>query len=148
MAQWVLKDNGKVAPRRSLCRLSAAKLAPSNEDEHSKQGNFSTSICGLLGDSISLSATPLPNLIEDYWEMEPYGDDIKDGIAFLEADLTDAAGKPFAQHSPADALINAKVFLPNNDGTALAHVVKCVVGPDGKLIVRTRQQKNICSNHP
>ena len=37
--------------------------------------------------------------------MEPYGDDIKDGIAFLEADLTDAAGKPFPQHSLADALI-------------------------------------------
>jgi hypothetical protein len=73
-------------------------LAPSNEDEHSKQENFSTSICGFLGDSISLPATPLPNLIEDYWEIEPYGDDVEDTIAFLdlEADLTDAAGKPFA----------------------------------------------------
>jgi hypothetical protein len=121
-------------PRRSICRLSAAELAPSNEDKHSKQDNFSTSIRGLLGDSISLPATPLPNLIEDYWEMEPYGDDIEDVIAFLEADLTDAAGKPFAQHSLADALINAKVLLPNDDGTALACVVKPVVGPDGKLI--------------
>jgi hypothetical protein len=55
-------------------------------------------------------------------------------IAFLEADLTDAADKPFAQHSLADALIKAEVLLPNNDGTALAHVVKRVVGPDGKLI--------------
>jgi hypothetical protein len=27
-----------------------------------------------------------------------------------------------------------RFLLPNNDGTALAHVVKCVVGPDGKLI--------------
>jgi hypothetical protein len=59
----------------------------------------------LLGDSISLLATPLPNLIEDYWEMKPYGDDVEDVIAFLEADLTDAAGKPFPQHSLADALI-------------------------------------------
>ncbi len=66
--------------------------------------------------------------------MEPYGDDVEDAIAFLEADLIDAASKPFAQHSLADALINAKVLLPNDDGTALAHVVKCVVGPDGKLI--------------
>jgi hypothetical protein len=106
-------------------------LAPSNEDEHSKPEFFSTSIRGLLGDSISLPVTPLPNLIEDYWEMEPYGDDVEDAIAFLEADLTDATGKPFAQHSLADALINAKVLLPNDDGTALAHVVKRVVGPDG-----------------
>jgi hypothetical protein len=66
--------------------------------------------------------------------MEQDGDDVEDAIAFLEADLTDAAGKPFAQHSLADALINAKVLLPNNEGTALAHVVKCVVGPDSKLI--------------
>ncbi len=83
---------------------------------------------------IHLLVTPLPNLTEDYWEMEPYGDNVEDAIAFLEADLTDAAGKPFAQHSFADALINAKVLFPNNDGTALAHVVKRVVGPDGKLI--------------
>jgi hypothetical protein len=52
--------------------------------------------------------------------MEPYGDDVEDVIAFLEADLTDAAGKPFAQHSLADTLINAKVLLPNDDGTVLA----------------------------
>ncbi len=66
--------------------------------------------------------------------MEPYGDNVKDAIAFLEADLTDAASKPFAQHSLADALIKAEALLPNNDGTALACVVKYVVGPDGKLI--------------
>jgi hypothetical protein len=134
MAQWVLKDNGKVVPQWSIRHLSAAKLAPSNEDEHSKRENFSTSICGLLGDSISLPATPLPNLIDDYWEMEPYGDDVEDAIAFHEADLTDTAGKPFTQHSLADTLINAKVLLPNDYGTALARVVNCVVGPDSKLI--------------
>ncbi len=63
--------------------------------------------------------------------MKPYGVEVEDAIAFLEADLTDAAGKPFAQHSLAGALINAEVLLPNNDGTALARVVKRVVGPDG-----------------
>jgi hypothetical protein len=78
-----LKDNGKVVPRRSIRRISAAELAPSNEDENSNQFFFFTSICRLLGDSISLSMTPLPNLIEDYWEMEPYGDDVEDAIVFL-----------------------------------------------------------------
>ena len=66
--------------------------------------------------------------------MEPYGDDAEDTIAFLEADLMDAAGKPFAQHLLVDALINAEVLLPNDYGTALACVVKRVVGGDGKLI--------------
>ena len=92
MVQWVFQDNGKVVPCQSIRRLSAAELAPLNENKHSKQEKFSSSICGLLGDSISLPATPLPNLIDDYWEMEPYGDDVEDAIAFLEADLTDAAG--------------------------------------------------------
>jgi hypothetical protein len=28
-----LKENGKVVPRRTLCRLTPAELAPSNEEE-------------------------------------------------------------------------------------------------------------------
>ena len=59
--------------------------------------------------------------------MEPSGDGVEDAIAFLEADLTDATSKPFAQHSLADALINAKVLLPNNDGTALTRVVNMLL---------------------
>ena len=58
MSQWVLKDNGKVVSRRSIRRLSAMELAPSNEEEHSKQELFSSSIRGLLGDSVSLPADP------------------------------------------------------------------------------------------
>jgi hypothetical protein len=46
----------------------------------------------------------------------------------------DAAGKPFAQHSLVDTLINAEVLLPNDDSTALARVVKRVVDGNGKLI--------------
>jgi hypothetical protein len=60
------------------------ELAPSNEEEHSKRELFSTSICGLLGDSVSLPADLPLDLIEDYWDMEPYGDDVEDTIAFLE----------------------------------------------------------------
>jgi hypothetical protein len=33
MAQWVLKDNGKVLPRRTLRRLSSAELSLTNESE-------------------------------------------------------------------------------------------------------------------
>jgi hypothetical protein len=60
MAQWVLKDNRKVVPRRSICRLSATELAILNDGEKSKREVFTNSIRGLLGDSISLPAeTPL-----------------------------------------------------------------------------------------
>ena len=85
------------------------ELAPSNEDEHSKRELFSTSIRGLLGDSVSLLVDPPQNVVEDFWEMGPYGDDVENTIAFLEANLMDAAGKPFAQHSLVDALITAEV---------------------------------------
>jgi hypothetical protein len=128
MAQWVLKDNGKVVPRRSIHHLSATELAISIDDEKSKREVFTNSICGLLGDSISLPAEPPPNPMDKFWDLEPCADDDKEPFAFLEADLTDAAGKPFAQHSLADSLINAEVLLPHDDGKALACVVKCVVG--------------------
>jgi hypothetical protein len=134
MAQWVLKDNGKVVPRRSIRRLSATELAISNDDEKSKREVFTNSICGLLGDSISLPAKTPPNPMDEFWDLEPYADDDEEPFAFLEADLTDAAGKPFAQHSLADFLINAEVLLPHDDGKALARVVKHVVGSDGELL--------------
>jgi hypothetical protein len=72
--------------------------------------------------------------MEEFLELEPYADDDEEPLAFLEADLIDAAGKPFAQHSLADSLINAEVLLPHADGTALARVVKHVVGLDCGLI--------------
>ena len=53
---------------------------------------------------------------------------------WAHVNLMDAAGKPFAQHSLVDTLINAKVLLPNDDSTALARVVKRVVDGNGKLI--------------
>jgi hypothetical protein len=60
MAQWVLKDNGKVVPRRSIRRLTPGKLALSNEDEKNKHQIFTSSIRGFLGDSISLPAATPP----------------------------------------------------------------------------------------
>jgi hypothetical protein len=98
MAQWVLKDNGKIVPRRTLRRLSPAELSLTNETEAEKRIQFTTSICGILGDSILLPAAPPPNPMDEYWELKPYGDDIESPLAFLEADLTDAAGKPFIAH--------------------------------------------------
>jgi hypothetical protein len=72
--------------------------------------------------------------MDEFWELEPYADDDEEPLAFLKADLTNVAGKPFAQHSPADSLINVEVLLPHDDGKALARVVKRVVGSDGQLL--------------
>ena len=124
MAQWVLKDNGKVLPRRTLRRLSTAELSLTNESEAERRMLFTTSVRGILGDSISLPAAPPPNPMDEYWELEPYEDDVESPLAFLEADIVDAAGKPFMAHSLTDTLINAEVLLPREDSQAIANVVR------------------------
>ena len=65
MAQWVLKDNGKVLPPRTLRRLSTAELSLTNESEAERCMLFTTSICGILGDLISLPAAPPPNPMDE-----------------------------------------------------------------------------------
>jgi hypothetical protein len=45
------------------------------------------------------------------------------------------------------AMINAKALLPNNDGTAHAHIVKRVVGPDSKLIGEYKDNPLLNSLH-
>jgi len=134
MAQWVLKDNGKVLPLR---RLSTAELSLTNESEAERRMQFTTSVCGIPGDSISLPAAPPPNPMDDYWELDLYGDDVESPLAFLEADIVGAAGKPFMAHSLTDTLINAEVLLPHEDSQAIAKVVRQMVDLEGKLITTT-----------
>ncbi len=134
MAQWVLKDNGKIFPRRTLRRLFPAELSLTNETEAEKRMQFTTSIRGILGDLILLPAAPPPKPMDEYWELEPYGDDVESPLAFLEADLTDTAGKPFIANSLTDTLFNAEVLLPLEDSQAIARVVRGMVDSEGKLI--------------
>ena len=61
MAQWILKENGKVVPWRTLRRLTSDELAPSNEVEIDKRSNFTSLIRANLGDSISLPQAPPPS---------------------------------------------------------------------------------------
>jgi hypothetical protein len=66
--------------------------------------------------------------------LDPYEDDTE-VIPFIpDADLKDAAGKPFDVRSVADALINAEVMLPSGDSMAIAKVVRRGVDDEGRLI--------------
>jgi hypothetical protein len=136
MAQWVLKENGKVVPGQSLHRLTNAESAPSNEVEVAKHATYNASITRILGDSVSVPIGPLPDpQVEDPYNLEPYGDDV-DGNSFLmpEADFVDAAGKPMLQQSFTDTLINIDVLLPEGGGDALAKVMQRSVDSNGKAI--------------
>ena len=59
MANWVLNQQGKVIPRRSLRRLTKDEQSQSNEVEAAiKRAAFNADITSKLGDSIKLPTTP------------------------------------------------------------------------------------------
>jgi hypothetical protein len=104
MAQWILKENGKVVPQRMLHCLSSAELAPTNEVEVDKRALSNTLICGWLGDSIKIpNNIPLDNdattAFDELWDLKPYEDDHETKFHVPDADLKDAAGKPFEKNA-------------------------------------------------
>jgi hypothetical protein len=139
MAQWILKENGKVVPCCTLRRLTPAELSPSNEVEMEKRSLFNVAIRGVLGDSVKiLQNVPLDNnatkAFDALWDLDPYKDD-DEVLPFIpDADLKDAAGKPFEVYSVADALINTEAMLPNGDSMAIAKVVRHGVNNEGRLV--------------
>jgi len=139
MAQWILKANGRVVPYRTLRRLSPAELAPLNGVEADKWVLFTTSIREVLGDSVKIpKEVPLDNndteAFDALWDLEPYKDDYESKLFIPDADLTDAAGKPFVHQTLADTLINAEVLLPHEDSQAIARVVRRAVNDEGRMI--------------
>jgi hypothetical protein len=139
MAQWILKENGKVVPRLTLRRLTPAELSPSNKVEMEKRSLFNVAICGVLGDFVKIPKNvPLDNnttkAFDALWDLDPYKDD-DEVLPFIpDADLKDAAGKPFEVCSVANALINTEVMLPNGNSMAIAKVVRRGVNDEGCLI--------------
>jgi hypothetical protein len=139
MAQWILKGNRRVVPRHTLRRLLPAELAPSNEVEADKWASFTTSIREVLGDSVKIpKEVPLDNndteAFDAIWDLEPHEDDYEYKLFIPDADLKDAAGKPFVHQLLADALINAKVLLPHEDSQTIAQVVEQAVNDEGRMI--------------
>jgi hypothetical protein len=67
MANWVLNQQGKVIPRRSLRRLTKDERSQSNEVEAAKRAAFNADITSKLGDSIKLPTTLLPDMEEPDW---------------------------------------------------------------------------------
>jgi hypothetical protein len=139
MAQWILKENGKVVPRCTLRRLTPAELSPSNKVEMEKRSLFNVAIRGIWGDSVKIpKVVPLDKdattAFDALWDLDPYEDD-DEVLPFIpDADLMDAAGKPFEIRSVADALINAEVMVPNGDSMAIAKVVRHGVDDEGHLV--------------
>jgi hypothetical protein len=82
-----------------------------------------------LGDSVKIpNNIPLDNdateAFDEFWDLKPDEDDHETKFQILDADLKDAAGKPFDNKLLADTLINAEILLPNEDCHAIARVVR------------------------
>ena len=134
MAQWILRENGKVIVRRSLRRLTPGELAQSNDAERAKRDMFDSRIRSKLGDSLAPPKDPLEDQPVDDWDLELYEDNDEVPPLIPEADIVDATGRPILQQSFADTLINAEVLLPHGESKALATVMRRSVDVDGKLI--------------
>jgi hypothetical protein len=99
MAQWILKENGKVVPCRTLCRLTPDELSTSNEVEMEKRSLLNVVIRGVLSDSVKIpKVVPLDNnatkAFDALWDLDPYYEDDDEVLPFIpEADLKDAAVK-------------------------------------------------------
>ena len=133
MTQWILRTNGEIVPRRTINKLTAAQLAPSNEVEVRKRAIFDAEIRRIHGDSFTLpKAKPKsvtgeaeqPNHSDFYsHDFLPYEDDEETPVDVPEADCVDAAGKPILQQSVTDTIIQTEVLLPQGEDMHLANKV-------------------------
>jgi hypothetical protein len=125
MAQWILKANGNVVPRRSCRPLNIAEQH--SEQERAEQKIFDELIKRRWGTSINPPTTVSPT--DD--DLDEYQDD--DEAARIIPDIEDTVdvnGKLLNQHPAYDQLINAEVALQLGDEMSLGRVTKRAVGPD------------------
>jgi hypothetical protein len=124
MAQYVLKSNGSVVPRRTCQRLSIAETH--HPDEIKKRQIFTECIRNKLGDSMTLS--PVSN---EKATFVPYSDDDEDPRIIPENDIS------ALNISLVDALINAEVSLHQGEESTeavQAKVLRHLVDEHGNVI--------------
>jgi hypothetical protein len=126
MAQWILKANGNVVPRRTLRPLNTAELHSSTEAK--KRSIYDALIEGRWGTAMS---APPKESKED--EFEEYTDDDEQPriIPDIE-DSVDSNGRLINQQPMYDRIINAEVQLQNGTEFSTGKVVRRALGPDRK----------------
>ena len=135
MAQWVLKSNGKVIPRRSTRPLTAAELDSPSELE--KRKLFDKLIQGRYGETMSPSPIStkieVETVSEDEDEFEPYTDgDEQPRVIPEHEDPVDAAGRVIDQQPAYDKIISSEVLLQNGEQWCTGKVKRRAVDSDGK----------------
>lgn len=129
MAQWILKANGNVVPRRTHRPLKIEEIH--SEVEKKKRATFDALIERRWGTSINPPTTEPLTTDDDF---EEYRDDDEDAriIPDIE-DAVDATGRLLNQQPAYDKLINSEVQLQNGDGVSVGRVKRRAIGPDGTV---------------
>ena len=126
MAQWCLKANGKIVPRRLTRPLSKSEL--SSETEQRKRKIFDELIESRWG----TSAFPPKDMPKDE-DYEIYEDDDESPNVIPEFDdPVDSAGQAIDAHPAYDSLIHAELMLPQDGAYQQVTVTGRTVGPSGR----------------
>jgi hypothetical protein len=128
MAQWILKANGNVVPRRTLRPLNTAELHSSTEVK--KRQIYDALIERRWGTSMSAPPKVDEDSEEDTFE-EYYDSDEQPRIIPDVEDTVDSNGRLLEQQPMYDRIINAEVQLQNGDEISLGKVKRRALGPDG-----------------
>ena len=131
MAEWCLKANGKIVPRRYVVPLTTAQL--NNSEEILKRNVFTKCIRKRYGDSINL--TPFLIKMEDL-DFVPYEDDGEKNIPRLipETEAVDYTNLPVLQKPFTDRLLNNKVYIPQGDSMQVSKVSRRIIDEYGKIV--------------
>ena len=128
MAQWVLKANGNVVPRRSTRPLQESEIHSASEQ--SKRSAFNALIERRHGTSIQ-PPPPISNDDEKFYD--PYEDDEQPQYTKPDIeDTVDNVGRLLNQCPAYDRMINAEVQMQIGDEMSKGVVKRRALGADGK----------------
>ena len=137
MAQWILKANGNVVPRRTARPLNTAEI--NSPTEMKKRATFDALIKGRWGTSMS---PPVVETVDDETEatedmtddeFEEYSDEDEQPRKIPDQeDTVDATGRLLDQQPAYDQIINAEVLLQQGEQVCKGVVKRRAIGPDGR----------------
>ena len=127
MAQWILKANGNVVPRRSSRPLTVGEIH--SQDEISKRKIFDGLIERRHGTSIN---PPIESDDDTRDEWEEYEDEDEPARISPEIeDTVDVNGRLLNQQPAYDKILHAEVCLQKGDNMAVGKVTNRAIRPNG-----------------
>lgn len=129
MAQWVLKANGRVVPRRSCRPLRTAEIH--SPTELKKRQTFDELIERRHGTSINPPKPKPTDESNESPEDDDRSSDTDDEVTPDVEDIVDSTGRLLDQQPYYDKLINAEIMLQQDDKVQMGKVKGRTIGPHG-----------------